>query len=101
VLPLADPKRVGDAHSGAAERRSPAGTDEIGRDVLSRLVYAGRVSLSIGLGVALVSATVGTALGALAGYCGGAYRRPGDPLTNVMQSFRRWCWWRWSARSSP
>jgi peptide/nickel transport system permease protein len=44
------------------------GTDEIGRDVLSRVLHAGRASLALGVGVALVAVGVGGALGALAGY---------------------------------
>lgn len=46
------------------------GTDELGRDQLTRLLYAGRVSLAIGLAVAVLSTFVGTAVGAVAGYFG-------------------------------
>jgi peptide/nickel transport system permease protein len=44
------------------------GTDDIGRDVLSRLLHAGRASLALGLGVAVVSIGLGGLLGVLAGY---------------------------------
>lgn len=47
------------------------GTDDLGRDFLSRLLFAGRVSLSVGLGVGLLSTFVGVLLGSLAGYLGG------------------------------
>lgn len=47
------------------------GTDEIGRDVWSRLLHAGRASLLLGLGVAVTSVGLGGLLGALAGYRGG------------------------------
>ncbi len=47
------------------------GTDNLGRDFLSELLYAGRVSLAIGLGVAVLSTVVGVTLGTLAGYLGG------------------------------
>jgi peptide/nickel transport system permease protein len=88
VLPLADPEAVSIMDTLAPPSTAHLlGTDDIGRDVLSRLVYAGRVSLSIGLGVAVVSATVGTALGALAGYFGGPVDSLVIALTNVMQSF--------------
>ncbi|MDQ7819705.1 MAG: ABC transporter permease [Armatimonadota bacterium] len=50
----------------------PLGTDELGRDVLSRLLYAGRISLAVGYGVALLVAAAGTAVGALAAFHGGA-----------------------------
>ena len=47
------------------------GTDELGRDQLTRIMYAGRISLTVGLLVALVSTVLGTGVGALAGYFGG------------------------------
>jgi peptide/nickel transport system permease protein len=48
------------------------GADELGRDVLSRLLHAGRVSLAVGLVTALIAVLVGSLLGGLAGYYGGA-----------------------------
>lgn len=47
------------------------GTDESGRDVLARLLYGGRVSLAVGVVSVAVSVTLGTLVGALAGYFGG------------------------------
>lgn len=47
------------------------GTDELGRDVFSRLLYGARLSLWIGIAAALISTVVGVALGAIAGYYGG------------------------------
>ncbi len=49
----------------------PLGTDELGRDLLLRLLDAGRVSLSVGVGGALLAAALGTLLGVLAGWFGG------------------------------
>jgi peptide/nickel transport system permease protein len=49
----------------------PLGTDELGRDLLVRLLQGGRVSLAVGLTAALAAATIGTAVGLLAGYHGG------------------------------
>ena len=49
----------------------PFGTDEFGRDLLSRALYGARVSLSVGLLAMLVAIFVGTTYGALAGYAGG------------------------------
>jgi peptide/nickel transport system permease protein len=44
------------------------GTDELGRDVLTRLVYGGRVSLAVGLAGAILSTLVGTVIGGLSGF---------------------------------
>jgi peptide/nickel transport system permease protein len=49
----------------------PLGTDELGRDLLVRLLYGGQISLVVGLASALCAAVVGTLLGLLAGYYGG------------------------------
>jgi peptide/nickel transport system permease protein len=47
------------------------GTDKLGRDYLSRLLYGARISLTIGLAAATISSLIGTTLGVLAGYFGG------------------------------
>ena len=49
----------------------PLGTDELGRDVFIRLVYGTRVSITVGLLVALISGLIGLVVGSLAGYYGG------------------------------
>ena len=50
----------------------PLGTDELGRDVLLRLLDGGRASLLVGLAAAITAAMIGTAVGLAAGYLGGA-----------------------------
>ncbi|QEP30639.1 ABC transporter permease [Pukyongiella litopenaei] len=49
----------------------PLGTDQLGRDYYSRLVYGSRISLVIGIGTVLISSVIGITLGALAGFFGG------------------------------
>lgn len=54
-----------------ATREHWLGTDELGRDELSRLLYGGRISLLVGVSAALLSTAVGLLVGAIAGYYGG------------------------------
>ncbi len=49
----------------------PFGLDELGRDILARLIVGARISLLVGIAVVSVSATVGLLIGAVAGYAGG------------------------------
>ena len=63
------------------------GADELGRDVLSRLLHAGRISLTVGLAAMAVTVVVGAALGSLAGYCRGAVDAVLARVTDAMLSF--------------
>ncbi|QDY70544.1 ABC transporter permease [Qingshengfaniella alkalisoli] len=60
------------------------GTDKVGRDILTRVIYGFRVSLMLVAGVLLVAVPVGGALGLLAGYFGGWTERLITGFTNVM-----------------
>ncbi|WP_409191683.1 ABC transporter permease [Bradyrhizobium sp. RDM4] len=50
----------------------PFGTDDLGQDILARMIYGGRISLAVGLAAMLVSVFIGTLIGALAGMSRGA-----------------------------
>jgi peptide/nickel transport system permease protein len=50
----------------------PLGTDDLGQDLLSRMLYGGRISLAVGVAAMLISLTIGTSVGACAGQVGGA-----------------------------
>jgi peptide/nickel transport system permease protein len=49
----------------------PLGTDELGRDMIARLIYGGRLSLFLGLSPVVIAFVIGTTLGVMAGYLGG------------------------------
>jgi peptide/nickel transport system permease protein len=51
------------------------GTDELGRDILSRLIYGSRISMSVGASVVILSLLLGLIVGSLAGYYGGGIDR--------------------------
>lgn len=57
-------------HEGA-EPGYILGTDQLGRDYLSRLIYGARISLALGIGAVLISGVIGITLGLVAGYFGG------------------------------
>ncbi len=56
----------------APSKGHPLGLDDLGRDVLSRIVWGARVSLRVGFSVVILASIVGVTLGAMAGYFGGA-----------------------------
>ena len=68
--------------SAGGSAAHPLGTDTLGRDVLSRLLYGARVSLLVGLTTVLISGVFGVALGVLGGFYGGwlddVFMRAGD-----------------------
>ena len=63
--------------------RFPLGTDQIGRDMLSRMIQAGKVSLAVGFVAMLIALTFGTTVGILAGY----FKRLDGPLMRLTDIF--------------
>jgi peptide/nickel transport system permease protein len=75
-LPAMDTPSLSDRLVGPMSRGKDGtlhllGTDQLGRDVLARAIYGGRISLGIALSAVVISGVVGTAVGLLAGYRGG------------------------------
>lgn len=68
-------------------RAHPLGTDDLGRDVLSRMLYGSRPSLSIGFLVVGIAIVIGLPLGAIAGFFGGAVDQTIMRITDVFLSF--------------
>jgi len=65
----------------------PLGNDSFGRDILSRILWGGRVSLLVGTSAVLLAIVIGGALGMLAGYIGGAFDRVVMAAMDVLLSF--------------
>jgi peptide/nickel transport system permease protein len=63
--------------------RFPLGTDQLGRDMLSRMMLAGRISLAVGLVAMTIAIVFGTLIGVLAGY----FRRLDSPLMRLTDMF--------------
>jgi ABC-type dipeptide/oligopeptide/nickel transport system permease subunit len=63
------------------------GTDQLGRDIFSRVLYGGRLSLPAGIMVVLVAGLIGTLLGALSGFIGGWFDETTMRLTEVFLAF--------------
>ncbi|MCL9817732.1 nickel transporter permease [Natronocalculus amylovorans] len=78
LVAIAGPVLVGDPNAGALSNRlqppsmaHPLGTDPLGRDVLSRLVYGARITLAMAVSITLIRLIIGFVVGLLAGLFGG------------------------------
>ena len=63
------------------------GTDQLGRDILSRIMHGARVSMLVGLATVSISAALGVGLGMVAGYCGGVLDRTLARLAELLLAF--------------
>jgi ABC-type dipeptide/oligopeptide/nickel transport system permease subunit len=70
-------------------REYPLGTDLIGRDLLSRMIYGARVSMLVGLGAQVIVVCIGVPIGALSGYLGGRTDLLLTRFIDVMYAFPR------------
>lgn len=75
-----DPKQINILDASVPPSSAhPFGTDDLGRDMLARCIYGGRISLSVGLAAMLIAMFAGTAVGLVAGYVG--------KLDNILMRF--------------
>ena len=82
-----DPEAINGAFSAAPSLKHWLGTDQIGRDVLSRLLYGMRVSILVGLVTTLISTSIGVLLGLIAGYFSGILDMIIMRFTDMIMSF--------------
>ena len=88
VLSPYDPAKSDLDHRLAAPTwQHPMGTDDLGRDLLTRILFGGRVSMTIGVMAMALAVAIGTTVGAAAGYYGGWVDNVLMRLTDVMLSF--------------
>lgn len=82
-----DPGKIAGTFSGVPNAQFLLGTDQIGRDVLSRLIYASRVSLLVGFASTAIAVSIGIVLGLVSGYFGGWIDMLIMRFTDMVMSF--------------
>jgi peptide/nickel transport system permease protein len=87
ILAPHNPYEVSEFFEAAPSADHPLGTDPVGRDVLSRILYGSRVSLIIGVGTVFVYVLIGGILGILSGYFGGKLNTLIMRFTDIVMSF--------------
>ncbi len=94
ILPLPNPDAT-----APANRLQPVfsaghllGTDQLGRDILSRLLWGARVSVAVGFAATLIAAVIGSAIGIVAGYAGGRTDNLMMRGIDMLMAFPISCW---------
>lgn len=87
IISPSDPYAISGDFAAKPSDAHLLGTDQVGRDLLSRLIYASRVSLSVGVGAVAIYVVIGTVLGAMAGYFGKWVDMVIMRITDVFMSF--------------
>lgn len=91
TAPLLAPHDPLEVHSdrtlAAPSRTYPMGTDNFGRDVLSRMIHGARLSMGVGLTAVVLSVALGTALGVLSAYWGGAVDMVLQRVMDILMAF--------------
>lgn len=85
LLTGADPLALSPETLRAPSPAHPMGTDDLGRDVYARVLYGGRMSLTVGLFSALIAISIGTSVGTISGYFGG---RTDEILMRMTEMFQ-------------
>lgn len=86
-LGLEEPNRAGGDLFASPGGEHLLGTDELGRDMLSRVLWGGRVSMAIGVGALVLGLLIGGTIGITAGFFGGLYERIVMAAMDLMLSF--------------
>lgn len=87
VISPYDPNGITGAFSAKPDLKHLLGTDQVGRDQLSRLIYAARISMVVGIGSMLIAVTIGIILGLISGYFGGLIDMIIMRITDIFMSF--------------
>ncbi len=83
-----DPAEIApDRRLSAPSVANPMGTDEVGRDILSRVIWGARISLQVGLTIVFFAAIIGLIVGLVSGYFGGILDQVLMRLTEMFMSF--------------
>jgi peptide/nickel transport system permease protein len=83
-----DPAEIApDRRLSAPSFPNPLGTDEVGRDILSRVIWGARISLQVGLTIVFFAAVIGLIVGLVSGYFGGVLDQVLMRLTEMFMSF--------------